>query len=308
MSSSPNLYVDRGLYRALGETLVSAASASAVRRVTREGCLPAWPNDPVVRGNSRALRAALTCVTALALWLIQMSGANAGTATLSKCQFHEFGGSFQGSCGKFFDETRTLKLTRVAAITTGVWSKTQRPESVWSGTMTEEGRPDQAIELEIYSGGWGVLRTGDAWVPVAGFTLSPEMSFSADATHEVAPNTLDRAIVRRAAAILSTVAVWNRADDRKCPNAATTWSIYCAMEKATIGVTGGFAHRRPALEVVRTVVDERTAHRNYDHRLMDYNNDPRTQLNDVKSLFAEALTRMNDPQWLGANGFVRIGP
>jgi hypothetical protein len=111
------------------------------------------------------------------------------------------------------------------------------------------------------------LRTGDAWIPVAGFTLSPAMSFNADATHEVAPNTLDRAIV-----------------------------------------TGGFAHRRPALEVVRTIVDERTAHRNYDHRLMDYNNDLRTQLGDVKSLFDEALARMNDPKWLSANGFVYIGP
>jgi hypothetical protein len=80
------------------------------------------------------------------------------------------------------------------------------------------------------------------------------------------------------------------------------------MEKATIDVTGGFGHRRPALEVVRSIVDERTASRNYNHRLMDYNNDPRTQLDDVKSLFGEALLRMNDPKWLSANGFVRIGP
>ena len=139
---------------------------------------------------------------------------------MSKCLFHKTGDEFQGSCGKIFDEIRTLKLTRAAAITSGFWSKTRHPDSVWSGTMTEEGNPDQPIELEIYSGGWGILRTGDAWVPVAGFTLSPAMSFDADATHEVAPNNLDRAIVHRAAAILSTVAVWNRLDNRKCPNAA----------------------------------------------------------------------------------------
>ncbi len=262
----------------------------------------------VVGPNSRAFQAALTWMTAFALCLAQTCLTNAGTATLSKCVFHQSGDAFQGSCGKIFDENRTLKLTRTATITTGVWSRTQHPESVWSGTMTEEGSPDQPIEVEIYSGGWGILRTGDAWVPVTGFTLNTSMNFNADAAHEVAPSALDRAIVERASAILSSVAVWNRADDRKCPNAATTWSIYCAMEKATIAVTGGFAHRRPALEVVRTIVDERTAHRNYDHRLMDYNNDPRTQLSDVKSLFDEALTRMNDPTWLSANGFVRIGP
>jgi hypothetical protein len=133
------------------------------------------------------------------------------------------------------------------------------------------------------------------------------MNFEADAAREVAPNALDRAIVRRAATILSSVAVWNRADNRKCPTSETTWSIYCAMERATIDVTGGFAHRRPALEVVRTIVDERSVHRNYNHRLMDYNNDPRTHLPDVKSLFDEALTRMNDTRWLDANGFVRVG-
>jgi hypothetical protein len=57
-------------------------------------------------------------------------------------------------------------------------------------------------------------------------------------------------------------------------------------------VTGGFHHRRPALELVRQIVDERSEGRNYHHRLMDYNNDPSTRLEDVQSLFAEALARM----------------
>jgi hypothetical protein len=57
-------------------------------------------------------------------------------------------------------------------------------------------------------------------------------------------------------------------------------------------VTSGFHHRRPALEVVREIVDERAATRNYHHRLMDYNNDPKTHLDDVKSLFKEALNRI----------------
>jgi hypothetical protein len=46
------------------------------------------------------------------------------------------------------------------------------------------------------------------------------------------------------------------------------------------------------MEAVRGIVDERTATRNYHHRLMDYNNDPTTTLGDVQSLFSEALTRM----------------
>ncbi len=160
--------------------------------------------------------------------------------------------------------------------------------------MTDEG-DHASLELEIYAGGWGVLRTEYGWFSVTQFAASSTLSFDLDASHEVSANGLDRKIVREAAGILATEAAWNRADNRRCQANATTWSIYCAMEKATIDVTGGFHHRRPALEVVRQIVEERTATRHYHHRLMDYNNDPRTRLSDVQNLFKEALTRMEKP-------------
>ena len=75
------------------------------------------------------------------------------------------------------------------------------------------------------------------------------------------------------------------------------------MEAATAEVTGGMDHRRPAMEVVREIVEDRTTGRGYNHRLMDYNNDSTTTLDDVQSLFREALERMNDTAWLQAHGF-----
>lgn len=119
--------------------------------------------------------------------------------------------------------------------------------------------------------------------------------FAIDTTGGVVASALDRKIIERANAILGSDAVWNRADNRECPAGATTWSIYCALERATIEVTGGFHHRRPALELVRQIVEERAKDRNYNHRLMDYNNDPSTHLGDVRSLFAEALSRLTTP-------------
>ncbi len=77
------------------------------------------------------------------------------------------------------------------------------------------------------------------------------------------------------------------------------------MEKATIQVTGGFQHSRPALQLVRDVISDRSAGRHYDHLLMDYNNDPRTRLSDVQNVFKEALAQMANVQWLKENGFVR---
>lgn len=65
------------------------------------------------------------------------------------------------------------------------------------------------------------------------------------------------------------------------------------MESATTEVTGGFHHRRPALEVIREIVAERTAGRQYHHRLMDYSNDPATSFADVRSLSREALARID---------------
>lgn len=149
------------------------------------------------------------------------------------------------------------------------------------------------VEIEIYSGGTGAIRTYDGWYPVSGFDARDSMlRFQIDTAHEVLPNELDREILLHAAAILTSDAVWNRADNRKCPPNTTTWSIYCAEERASIEVTGGFHHRRPALELVRQIVDERTQKKTYQHRLMGYNNDPSTHLEDVRSLFAEAISRI----------------
>jgi hypothetical protein len=149
------------------------------------------------------------------------------------------------------------------------------------------------VEIEIYGGGNGLIRTYNGWFAVSGFSVrGSTMRFQIDTAKEIAPNALDRGILVRAAQIISSDSVWNRADNRKCPATATKWSIYCAVEQAQIEVAGGFHHRRPAGELVRKIVDERAKMRNYNHRMMDYNNDPTTTLADVRSLFAEALARI----------------
>jgi len=208
------------------------------------------------------------------------------------CIFQHTADGFAGSCGSLFDQTPAMTLRPAAAIKSGVWREDMRPESVWAGDMTDKGYPNAPLELEVYPGGWGVLRTEYGWFPITHFASSPALTFDLDAAHEVPPNALDQKIVLQAAQLLTTGAAWNRADDRNCPADAKSWSIYCAMEKASVAVTGGSHHRRAAMEVVRAIVDERTADRNYHHRLMDYNNDPSTHLGDVQSLFQEALRRM----------------
>jgi hypothetical protein len=95
----------------------------------------------------------------------------------------------------------------------------------------------------------------------------------------------DVKIVRRASEILDSPAKWNRADTRQCPADAKTFSLYCALEKATTEVQGKFAHRGAAMQEARFVIDEIAPNRNYEHRLKDYNNDQTTTFADVKTFF-----------------------
>jgi hypothetical protein len=96
----------------------------------------------------------------------------------------------------------------------------------------------------------------------------------------------DIRIVRRAREILNSPAKWDRADNRKCPVTQRTYSLYCALEKATEEVSKNFEHRGAAMQEARFVIDEVLAKGNhYEHRLRDYNNDPKTTFTDVRRFF-----------------------
>ncbi|MGA2366696.1 MAG: hypothetical protein ABSG12_14520 [Steroidobacteraceae bacterium] len=219
----------------------------------------------------------------------------AAVAAPSTCQFRHSNDRWTGSCGAVFDEAPVFTIAPTNSITTGIWRQGVRPKTVWAGVLTNTGDPDYAVEIEVYANGTGVLRSEYGWFSISAFSSdNSTVRFQLDTSREVAPGPLDRAILKRSDVILTSPAVWNRMDDRKCAPTASTWSIYCAIERATTEVTGGFHHRRPAMELVRQIVEERTQDRGYHHRLMDYNNDPTTTLADIHSLFAEALRRIPD--------------
>jgi hypothetical protein len=111
---------------------------------------------------------------------------------------------------------------------------------------------------------------------------------------------VDLQIVRRARQILSSESKWNRLDNRTCPEGAKTVSLYCALQMATIEVSGKAEHRGATLQEARFVIDEIAADRNYEHRLMNYNNDPATTFADVQEVLriTESLISLR----LKANG------
>jgi hypothetical protein len=94
----------------------------------------------------------------------------------------------------------------------------------------------------------------------------------------------DLKIIKRAREILDSPSKWNRADNRECPAEAKIFSLYCALQRATIEVSGKAEHRGATLQEARFVIDEIAADRNYEHRLMNYNNDPMTTFADIQEV------------------------
>ena len=201
--------------------------------------------------------------------------------------------TWQGTCAELFGENPTLTLTVATAVKSGRYRKEADPTAVYAGEMRIRGGA-VPTELELYAGGAGFLRSeGLNWLVVTKSTVSAaRLEFEIKVGEPVPPSDLDREIILRARSILSSEAVWDRADDRQCGPDDRTWSLYCALSRATLEVTGGIHHRRPAMEVVRQLVDERSAGRSYLHRLRDWNNDPRTTLVDVRAVLDAALDRM----------------
>jgi hypothetical protein len=109
-----------------------------------------------------------------------------------------------------------------------------------------------------------------------------------------AVTTDDLRILERADTLLKDELAWNRNDDRQCDDDRATgkWSLFCALETASTEVLGEYDHRRAALQEVRFVVEEATRGREFEHRLMDFNNLPETRFDDVKRVLRASRERV----------------
>jgi len=102
----------------------------------------------------------------------------------------------------------------------------------------------------------------------------------------------DVRILDGAAALLADESRWNRHDTRECRAEATTLSLFCALQKASVEVLGQYDHRRVALQEVRFAIEELSGGREFEHRLMDFNNLPETSIGDVRKVLAIARARV----------------
>ena len=88
--------------------------------------------------------------------------------------------------------------------------------------------------------------------------------------------------------LLKNESNWKKDDVRVCTESSSL-SLYCALESASIAVTGKYEHRQAALQEVRFVIDEHYRNRWSVHRLADFNAHPDTTFKDVKLVIATAI-------------------
>jgi hypothetical protein len=104
----------------------------------------------------------------------------------------------------------------------------------------------------------------------------------------------DLRILEKADAFLKDESAWNHNDDRQCDEDKSSgkWSLSCALDVACIEVLGQYDHTRAALQEVRFVVEEVTAGRQFEGRLMGFNNLPETRFEDIKRVLRVAKERV----------------
>ncbi|WP_457097775.1 DUF6197 family protein [Lysobacter sp. P5_B9] len=102
----------------------------------------------------------------------------------------------------------------------------------------------------------------------------------------------DVEILDKADALLADESDWNRKDTRECPPDAQTLSLFCALQEASIEALGSYDHRRVALQEVRFAIEDVSGGREFEHRLMDFNNLPETTFDDIKKVLAIARAKV----------------
>jgi len=104
----------------------------------------------------------------------------------------------------------------------------------------------------------------------------------------------DLAILDSADKRIAGPPAWDRADDRKCEPQDETFSLYCSLYSGSMDTIGEYQHRRTALQEVRFAIEDATDGREFEHRLMDFNNLPETSFADVKDIIKTAKKRVQD--------------
>ena len=196
-------------------------------------------------------------------------------------------GSYTGSCLRDGSSVGQLIMKSPAA---------DEPH-LWRGTATLDGAPPQEIGVDVRPG--GALRLSRSWLALRDVSTPTGSLMFAFGLNQPAPaSDVDGDILRQARVYLADMSHWDRHDltnmdeapakGFNCPNVVPR-SLFCALYFASVVAAGDYAHFRPAVEAVRQAIASVRGRGVYRHPLVDFNNDPRTTLQDVHGVLDMAV-------------------
>ena len=98
----------------------------------------------------------------------------------------------------------------------------------------------------------------------------------------------DVEIISKTIELLNHNDVWDKQDDRYCKFPSEKLSLYCALKKASLDVSGDFHHESAVMEAVRDSIIKSQPTQKYQHLLMDYNNSKTVSLKQVHAVLEQA--------------------
>ena len=180
----------------------------------------------------------------------------ASSAKVHVCRFEPVGAEWKGSCGRPDDENPSVTVSAAKSVTTGKWRKDYEPSAVWAKLSF----PTALVPIETAVDRMAMANERHGWFSCFDCFSARPMSSEVD-FDEMLPIWIAKSLSVRGSIVRR---VWNR-DTRSSGDPAEITG-----DGSHSRGSGGFHHRRPALQVVRKIVEERSAGKPYKHRLMDY--------------------------------------
>ncbi len=137
------------------------------------------------------------------------------------------------------------------------------------------------------------MKTSNGWYPWDKLKIeNGKLIFSYDYWYCPPATKTDLEILDLCFDYLKDSTKWQQNDDRDCDADKTDdiWSLYCAIQIASVEKAGAYNHRGKVIQITRFVIDELYPDHGYDHTLMEFNNDSSTTFEDL----IKVLTIVND--------------
>ena len=166
---------------------------------------------------------------------------------------------------------------------------TGRMEGGTNGTMQFKVAPNRVGTADKW-----MLMTNNGCYPMQNVEFKGEkLTYTFPWDFQIPYTKEDLEILSRTDALL-TESTWHNEDDRDCDDDFEdgTYSLYCALKKSTIDVLGDFNHRAGALNIVRDNIGLVNPTKQYQHRLMEFNNE--SSLQSIKELLFICQRKMED--------------